>query len=133
MVWMVSRNLKRSSDGKPKPADFANAFPFSTVGFCLFFGYNGIDQTADDKNAEGGFTMNLETPSQENLVHLINEIKSRLKVVNTALIDPQEYRLEDYAEILALYHMIRRKDDRLTMMEIEGVLEELGRLRRPRG
>ncbi|MBN2910610.1 DUF1128 family protein [Polycladomyces sp. WAk] len=77
--------------------------------------------------------MNLETPSQENLVHLINEIKSRLKVVNTALIDPQEYRLEDYAEILALYHMIRRKDDRLTMMEIEGVLEELGRLRRPRG
>ncbi|MDN4594019.1 DUF1128 domain-containing protein [Polycladomyces subterraneus] len=77
--------------------------------------------------------MNLETPSQENLVHLINEIKARLKLVNTALIDPQEFRLEDYEEILSLYHMIRRKNDRLTMMEIEGVLEELGRLRCPRG
>lgn len=75
--------------------------------------------------------MNLETPSQENLVHLINEIRSRLKLVNAALIDPQEYHLEDYAEILALYHMIRRKNGRLTMMEIEGVLEELGQLRRP--
>jgi uncharacterized protein YfkK (UPF0435 family) len=40
--------------------------------------------------------------------------------------------LEDYAEILALHQMIRRKNDRLTMMEIEGVLEELGRLRHPR-
>lgn len=76
--------------------------------------------------------MNLETPCQENLVHLINEIKSHLKLVNTALIDPQEFHLDDYEEILALYHMIRRKNDRLTMMEIEGVLEELGRLRRPR-
>jgi uncharacterized protein YfkK (UPF0435 family) len=108
---------------------------FKTVGFALVFRYNGKNgkQQTTSRKRQGGFTMNLETPCKENLVYLINEIKSRLKLVNTALIDPQEYRLEDYAEILALYQMIRRKNDRLTMMEIEGVLEELGQLRRPRG
>jgi uncharacterized protein YfkK (UPF0435 family) len=106
-----------------------NRSPFSTVGFCLDFRYNGKN---GKQQRQGGFMMNLETPCQENLVHLINEIKSHLKLVNTTLIDPQEFHLDDYEEILTLYHMIRRKNDRLTMMEIEGVLEELGRLRRPR-
>jgi uncharacterized protein YfkK (UPF0435 family) len=74
--------------------------------------------------------MNLQTPSPENLAFLVNEIKNGLKVVNTAIFSPEDFSLDVYEDLLDLYEMIRKKEGRLTMMEIEGVLEELRELRK---
>lgn len=73
--------------------------------------------------------MDLETPSKENVAHIVDEIKSRLNLVNEALIDPDDFELEKYDELLDLYHMIRKKGT-LTPMEMEGILAELGELRK---
>lgn len=73
--------------------------------------------------------MDLETPSKENVVYIVDEIKSRLNLVNTAIIDPDDFELEKYDELLDLYRMIRKKGT-LTPMELEGVLAELGELRK---
>ncbi|MGI6125757.1 MAG: DUF1128 domain-containing protein [Planifilum sp.] len=73
--------------------------------------------------------MDLETPSKENVAHIVDEIKSRLNLVNEALIDPDDFELEKYDELLDLYRMIRKKGT-LTPMEMEGILAELGELRK---
>ena len=73
--------------------------------------------------------MNLETPSKENVAYIVDEIKSRLKLVNTAIIDPEDFELDKYDELLALYRMIQKKGT-LTPMELEGILAELGGLRK---
>ncbi|SDX12459.1 Uncharacterized protein YfkK, UPF0435 family [Marininema mesophilum] len=75
--------------------------------------------------------MNLEQPNQENLAYMINEIKGHLKLVNAALISPEDYRLDDYEEVHDLYTMVGKRKGKLTMMEIEGILEELRSLRKP--
>jgi len=73
--------------------------------------------------------VNLETPSKENVAHIVDEIKARLKLVNAAIIDPEDFELEKYDELLALYRMIQKKET-LTPMELEGILAELGELRK---
>jgi len=73
--------------------------------------------------------VDLETPSKENVAHIVDEIKSRLNLVNEALIDPDDFELEKYDELLDLYRMIRKKGT-LTPMEMEGILAELGELRK---
>ena len=53
--------------------------------------------------------MDLETPSKENVAHIVDEIKSRLNLVNEALIDPDDFELEKYDELLDLYRRIRKR------------------------
>ncbi|AUS09787.1 DUF1128 domain-containing protein [Laceyella sacchari] len=69
--------------------------------------------------------MNLETATRENLEHIVKEIKDSLKIVNAAIITADDFKLEQYEELLDIYRMIEKKQGRLTMMEIEGVLDEL--------
>ncbi|WP_169713703.1 DUF1128 domain-containing protein [Paludifilum halophilum] len=73
--------------------------------------------------------MHLEKPSRENLDFMINELKAHLKLVNTSIIKPEDYHLDDYEEVHDLYKMVEKKEGRLTMMELEGILKELGQLR----
>lgn len=69
--------------------------------------------------------MDRHTPSQENLIWVVNEIKSSLKLVNAALITPDDFRLSHFQDLLEIYQLIQKKQGQLTMMEIEGILEEL--------
>ncbi|KPC72609.1 hypothetical protein ADL26_14900 [Thermoactinomyces vulgaris] len=69
--------------------------------------------------------MNLETATRENLEHIVNKIKDSLKIVNAAIITADDFKLEQYEELLDIYRMIEKKQGQLTMMEIEGVLDEL--------
>lgn len=73
--------------------------------------------------------MNLNDATHENLSWIVNQIKSQLKVVNTSLITPEDFTLEQYPELLEIYRLIEKKQGRLSMMEIEGILEELAQLR----
>jgi uncharacterized protein YfkK (UPF0435 family) len=74
--------------------------------------------------------MSLEKASPANLAQIVNEIKSSLKVVNAAIIAPADFRLSDYEDLYEIYQMIQKKAGRLTMMEVEGVLDELGTMRK---
>lgn len=75
--------------------------------------------------------MDLKTASEANLTFIVNEIKANLKIVNAALISPEHFLLEDYEDLLEIYQLVQRKQGQLTMMEIEGILEELRTLRQP--
>jgi uncharacterized protein YfkK (UPF0435 family) len=67
--------------------------------------------------------------TKKNLETLIMEIKSHLNVVNAALIQPEDFSEASYDDIVELYEYISKKQGKLTLMEIEGVLEELRSLR----
>lgn len=69
--------------------------------------------------------MDRHTATQENLIWIVNEIKSSLKLVNAALITPDDFRLSHFQDLLEIYQLIEKKQGQLTMMEIEGILEEL--------
>jgi uncharacterized protein YfkK (UPF0435 family) len=73
--------------------------------------------------------MDLQKATPENLAYVVNEIKSQLKLVNQGLILVEDFQLEDYDLLLEIYEMIRKKKGQLTMMEIEGILEELREIR----
>jgi uncharacterized protein YfkK (UPF0435 family) len=74
--------------------------------------------------------MSLEKANPANLAQIVNEIKASLKVVNAAIIAPADFRLSDYEDLYEIYQMIQKKAGRLTMMEVEGVLDELGAMRK---
>lgn len=69
--------------------------------------------------------MDRHIATQENLDWVVNQIKASLKIVNAALISPNDFHLNHYSDLLEIYQMIEKKSGKLTMMEIEGVLEEL--------
>lgn len=73
--------------------------------------------------------MNLEIANQENLNHLVETIKSQLNIVNAALIRPENYAITAYQDLLELYRYMQKKQGNLSMMEIEGILDELRGLR----
>ncbi|WP_124728148.1 DUF1128 domain-containing protein [Staphylospora marina] len=83
----------------------------------------------EEKEKERMKFVDLKNPSRENLEFLIREIRTRLKTVNSALLNPDDFSLDRYDELLEIHQMIVKKDGRLSMMEIEGVLEELRELR----
>jgi uncharacterized protein YfkK (UPF0435 family) len=73
--------------------------------------------------------LNSGTPSKENLEQLVEEIKSNLRLVNASIIRPEDFGLDQYEKLLEIHRLIQKKEGRLTMMEIEGILEELRELR----
>lgn len=64
-----------------------------------------------------------------DIASLINDIKSHLNVVNAALIQPEDYSPENYEDLLELNNYMKKKQGKLTLMEVEGVLDELRSLR----
>ncbi|MDA8353078.1 MAG: DUF1128 domain-containing protein [Firmicutes bacterium] len=74
--------------------------------------------------------MNLDQPSRENLTFMIKEIKDRLNLVNAAIIRPEDYPMDVYEDVQEIYEMVEKKQGSLTMMELEGILQELGDLRK---
>jgi uncharacterized protein YfkK (UPF0435 family) len=74
-------------------------------------------------------SVSLEMPTRENLEFLVKGIQSKLKAVNAGLLNPDDFSLDNYEELLDIYKMIEKKEGRLSMLEIEGVLEELRELR----
>lgn len=73
--------------------------------------------------------MSLQQPSLENLTRLIETIKEQLNMVNAAVIRPEDYSLSNYEDIYSLYEFVANKQGNLTMLEIEGVLDELRSLK----
>ena len=45
---------------------------------------------------KGGRRLDLTQPNNENLAFILTDLKKKLKIVNESLIDPADFRLDDY-------------------------------------
>lgn len=73
--------------------------------------------------------VDLEHTSRENIEFIVEYIKKKLQVVNTAAISAKSFNTDQYEDLLDLYDFLAKKE-RYTMSEIESVIDELGKLRK---
>lgn len=71
----------------------------------------------------------LEQTSRENIEYIVEWFKSKLQVVNTAAMSSKSFDTDQYEDLLELYDLMSKKE-RFTMNEIEGIIDELGRMRK---
>lgn len=72
---------------------------------------------------------NLEQASQENLAILIEGIKAKLNMANTAVMRPEDFDLANYEDLLYLYNMVQKKTH-FSINEMTAIVEELGSMRK---
>jgi uncharacterized protein YfkK (UPF0435 family) len=73
--------------------------------------------------------VNLEKPSVQNIEFILDELKKKLTMVNTSVMNPEAYGLECYEDLLEFYQMIM-KNNRISISEMEAIVTELGNLRK---
>lgn len=73
--------------------------------------------------------MSLETPSKENMVFILDELKKKLTMANTSVMNPEAFDLEVYEDLLDLYQLVTRKE-RISISEMEAIVSELGSMRK---
>ncbi len=65
----------------------------------------------------------------ENLAILIEGIKTKLNMANTAVMRPEDFTLENYEDLLYLYNMVQKKST-ISINEMTAIVEELGSMRK---
>ena len=73
--------------------------------------------------------MDLSTPSQENVIYMINQIKEKLRMVNVDAMKSDHFTEEQYEDILYLYEMIMKRST-FSPSEMQAIVSELGTLRK---
>ncbi|MGN8645029.1 DUF1128 domain-containing protein [Gracilibacillus sp. HCP3S3_G5_1] len=73
--------------------------------------------------------MNLEERSEDNLAHIIQEMGRMLQVVNSSIMDPEDYNIEHYHELKSLYDLLKQKG-KLTVAETQAFIAELKNYRK---
>ncbi len=71
----------------------------------------------------------LNNPTQENLAVIIEGIKSKLNMANTAVMRPEDFDLSHYEDLLYLYNMVQKKSA-FSINEMTAIVEELGSMRK---
>ncbi|WP_091494360.1 DUF1128 domain-containing protein [Amphibacillus marinus] len=73
--------------------------------------------------------MSLSEATEQNLAYLLNEIGKKLGVVNTALLDVDDYNLEKYDDLKWLFNHLEGKEN-LSVSETQAFIEELSKIRK---
>lgn len=73
--------------------------------------------------------MNLKEATKENLVHMIEGMKDKLKMANVDALDADSFDLAHYEDILYMYNMVNKRDH-FTPSEMSALVEELGSFRK---
>ncbi|HLQ73914.1 MAG TPA: DUF1128 family protein [Bacillota bacterium] len=73
--------------------------------------------------------MNLETPSEENMQHLLNKLADIMSVANQSLFDIKHYDISKYDYLKQLHDIVVQKQ-KLTMSETEAFIDELRSIRK---
>ncbi|WP_025719098.1 DUF1128 domain-containing protein [Paenibacillus sp. 1-18] len=74
--------------------------------------------------------MDLSVPSHANIEYMIEGIKTKLRMASGAAMQASAFSLEQYEDIYDVYDMVISKPN-LSISEVEAVVSELGRLRKP--
>ncbi len=72
--------------------------------------------------------MQINQPSRESIAFMVDAIINKLRVANAQAINPDAIPLESHEDLYDLYQMVSGKDH-FSIMEIEAIVTELGRLR----
>ena len=73
--------------------------------------------------------MDLATPSQENVVYMIEQMKDKLRMVNVDAMKPEHFSEENYEDLLYLYEMVMKRDS-FSPSEMQAIVAELGSFRK---
>ncbi|QQE75447.1 DUF1128 domain-containing protein [Brevibacillus composti] len=71
----------------------------------------------------------LNQPTAENLATLVEGIKAKLNMANTAVMRPEDFDLAHYEDLLYLYNMVQKKSS-FSINEMTAIVEELGSMRK---
>ena len=73
--------------------------------------------------------MDLSTPTQENVVYMIEQIKEKLRMVNVDAMQSDKFSEEKYEDLQYLYNMVMKRNS-FSPSEMEAIVLELGELRK---
>jgi uncharacterized protein YfkK (UPF0435 family) len=73
--------------------------------------------------------MELNVKSPENIEYMIEQITTKLKMVNVGALDPSHFDLNKYEDIREVYEMVMKKNT-FSPNEMQAIVEELGTLRK---
>lgn len=72
--------------------------------------------------------VNLEQASVDNMVFMIDAIKSKLKMASAAAMQASSFNLDNYEDIKEIYEIVASKEN-FSISEVEALVSELGKLR----
>ncbi|PYZ93177.1 hypothetical protein CR194_08230 [Salipaludibacillus keqinensis] len=70
--------------------------------------------------------------NRESLAAMIEDIKSKLHIVNGAAIKPEHFSYEKYDDIEEIHTMVMKKD-RFSVSELDAIVSELGSMKDRKG
>ena len=73
--------------------------------------------------------MDLSTPSQENVVYMIEQMKDKLRMVNVDAMKSEHFSEENYEDLLYLYEMVMQRES-FSPSEMQAIVAELGSFRK---
>jgi uncharacterized protein YfkK (UPF0435 family) len=73
--------------------------------------------------------VDLSQKSVENIDHMVNFIKEKLRVANVGAIKSSHFDENFYDELKDIYEMVKKKQQ-FSISEIQALAEELGNLRK---
>ena len=73
--------------------------------------------------------MDLNTPSIENVIYMIEQIKEKLRMVNADAMQSDKFDESKYEDLQYLYEMVMKRDS-FSPSEMEAIVAELGTLRK---
>ena len=73
--------------------------------------------------------MDLSTPSQQNVMYMIEQMKEKLRMVNVDAMQANAFDEEKYEDIQYLYEMVMKRNS-FSPSEMNAIVAELGELRK---
>lgn len=73
--------------------------------------------------------MDLSLKSAENIAYMVEEIKTKLKVVTAASIKAEHFDADKYEDIKDIYDLIKSKNH-FSISEIEAICDELKNMKK---
>jgi len=72
--------------------------------------------------------VDLEKATVDNMVFMIDAIKSKLKMATAAAMQASSFNLSNYEDIKDIYEVVASKEN-FSISEVEALVSELGKLR----
>ncbi|ADC48137.1 MULTISPECIES: DUF1128 domain-containing protein [Alkalihalophilus] len=73
--------------------------------------------------------MDLSTTSRENIEYMIEEIKTKLQIVNAGALNAKSFDTDQYEDLRDIYEMIMSKQS-FSVSELDAIVSELGKMRK---
>lgn len=73
--------------------------------------------------------MDLSVKTRDNIEFMLEEIKSKLQIVNASALNSQNFHTDKYEDLRDIYDLVNRKSS-FSVSELDAIVSELGRLRK---